>query len=102
MLRILLLEDNLLDVELIEAHLSEWSHDFHPVIIDNQNDFIQAIETDHFDVILADYSLPSFDGVAALNMVQSICPDVPFIFVSGTLGEEFAINTLKLGATDYV
>ena len=102
MLRILLLEDNLLDVELIEAHLSEWSNSFHPVIIDNQNDFIKAIETEHFDVILADYSLPSFDGVSALNMVQSICPDVPFIFVSGTLGEEFAIETLKLGATDYV
>ncbi len=102
MLRILLLEDNLLDVELIEAHLSEWGHSFHPVIIETQDDFIKAIETEHFDVILADYSLPSFDGVSALNMVQSICPDVPFIFVSGTLGEEFAIETLKLGATDYV
>ncbi len=53
-------------------------------------------------MILADYTLPSFDGLSALNLAKSSCPDVPFIFVSGTLGEEVAIEALKVGATDYV
>jgi DNA-binding NtrC family response regulator len=55
-----------------------------------------------FDLILADYTLPSFDGLSALRIVRQQLPDVPFIFVSGTLGEEVAIEALKMGATDYV
>jgi CheY-like chemotaxis protein len=50
--------------------------------------------------VLADYTLPGFDGVTALKIVQKFCPDVPFIFVSGSLGEERAIEALKSGATD--
>ena len=54
------------------------------------------------DLILADYTLPSFDGLSALKLALTARPDVPFIFVSGTLGEEVAIEALKIGATDYV
>ena len=54
------------------------------------------------DLILADYTLPSFDGLSALTAALRVCPHVPFIFVSGTLGEEVAIEALKMGATDYV
>ncbi len=102
MLRILLLEDSLLDTELIEMNLTEGGIDCELVRVETRTDFQRAIEQDSFDLILSDYSLPAFDGISALAMAQAICPEVPFIFVSATLGEELAIETLKSGATDYV
>jgi signal transduction histidine kinase/CheY-like chemotaxis protein len=101
-LKILLLEDNPFDVELISAHLTEGNIQFDLVIVESEMQFLSALNRDSFDVILADYSLPAFDGIAALKMTQTHFPDIPFIFVSGTVGEDFAIETLKLGATDYV
>ena len=70
--------------------------------VETQADFFAALEQGGFDLILADYTLPSFDGLSALKIALEKCPDVPFIFVSGTLGEEVAIEALKIGATDYV
>ena len=64
--------------------------------------FMDAIEADGFEIILADYSLPDFDGLTALHIAKARYPDVPFIFVSGVVGEEFATDALKQGATDYV
>src|SRR5262249_16386141 len=64
--------------------------------------FLAALGDFNPDLILADYSLPSFDGIAALSIAQEQRPDVPFIFVSGAIGEELAIESLKQGATDYV
>ena len=55
-----------------------------------------------FDLILSDYSLPTFDGLSALEMARAVQPDLPMIFVSGTLGEERAVEVLKRGATDYI
>jgi len=101
-LHILLLEDSLLDAELIEAHLQEGGLNVSVVRVDTCEAFQDALESGQFDVILADYSLPSFDGFSALKMAQGQCPDLPFIFVSATLGEEVALETLKSGATDYV
>jgi PAS domain S-box-containing protein len=63
---------------------------------------VASLEQGGIDLILADYSLPSFDGISALKCALKACPDVPFIFVSGTLGEEVAIEALKIGATDYI
>ena len=102
MLRILLLEDSLLDTELIQAYLTNGGIDCELVRVETRIDFQTALETHSFALILCDYSLPAFDGIAALAMAQATCPDVPFIFVSATLGEELAIETLKSGATDYV
>src|SRR4029434_9728905 len=65
-------------------------------------DFVAAIKREKFNLILADYTLPSFDGLSALKLAQEHAADVPFIFVSGTLGEDVAIEALKRGATDYV
>src|SRR6185436_13447641 len=70
--------------------------------VDNRRAFIHRLEQCVPDLILSDFSLPSLDGYTALDIAQEICPDVPFIFVTGTLGEEVAIETLKKGATDYV
>ena len=70
--------------------------------VDTQPAFIASLEQGNIDLILADYTLPSFDGLTALKLAMQAVPDVPFIFVSGTLGEEVAIEALKIGATDYV
>src|ERR1700677_3521007 len=70
--------------------------------VETRADFLASLERDGFDLILADYSLPSFDGISALKLAVDKRPELPFIFVSGTMGEEVAIEALKIGATDYV
>jgi len=70
--------------------------------VETRGDFAAAIEQGGIDLILSDYSLPAFDGLSALDIAHARSPDVPFILVSGTLGEERAIDSLKRGATDYV
>ena len=100
-LRILHLEDNPGDAELIQATLESEGVVCDVTRVETQADFMAAL-AQRFDVILADYTLPAFDGLSALKSAMQACPDVPFIFVSGTLGEEVAIETLKIGATDYL
>src|SRR5712664_1098645 len=99
-LRILHLEDNPHDAELIQAALESEGIVSHVARVETRADFIASLEQGGFDVILADYTLPSFDGLSALNIALEKYPGVPFIFVSGTLGEEVAIEALKIGATD--
>jgi PAS domain S-box-containing protein/diguanylate cyclase (GGDEF)-like protein len=70
--------------------------------VDGEKSFVDALHEFMPDVILSDFSMPGFDGTAALALAREICPDTPFIFVSGAIGEETAINALKSGATDYV
>ncbi|HUQ93987.1 MAG TPA: response regulator [Bryobacteraceae bacterium] len=101
-LRILLVEDNPLDAELILATLAHEGVGCDAVRVETRADFLQAIEKDSFDVILSDCSLPSFDGFSALKIASEKLPSVPFVFVSGSMGEELAIESLKSGATDYV
>jgi PAS domain S-box-containing protein len=101
-LRILHLEDNPRDAELIQAILETEGITCDVTRVDTEADFLASIERGGFDLILTDYTLPSFDGLSALKISMEKCPDVPFIFVSGTLGEEVAIEALKIGATDYI
>ncbi len=101
-LRFLLLEDSLLDAELTEAMLTEGGINCELIRVETDADFLAALETKAFDLILADYALPSFDGISALEIARNRFPEVPFIFVSAALGEELAIEALKNGATDYV
>ena len=100
--RFLHLEDNQHDAELIRSKLSGDGLEFDIIHVSNREDFISAIHTDHFDLILCDYNLPAFDGMRALRIALQECPGVPFIFASGTIGEDLAIEALKMGATDYV
>jgi GAF domain-containing protein len=101
-LRILHLEDNLNDAELIQAAVEGEGIRARVTRVETQGEFVASLDQGGFDIILADYTLPSFDGVSALRIALGKCPDVPFIFVSGTLGEEVAIEALKIGATDYL
>lgn len=101
-LRILHLEDDPKDAELIHAVLEAEDIFSEVTRVDTQADFVAALDRGDLDLVLADYTLPSFDGVSALRISLEKCPDIPFIFVSGTLGEEVAIEALKIGATDYL
>jgi len=100
--RILLLEDNSRDAELIQELLEAENFVCQITRVQTRAEFLTALEHDEIDLILADYKLPSFDGGSALKLASSAHPEVPFIFVSGTIGEELAIEALKMGATDYV
>ncbi|AXV36806.1 MAG: hypothetical protein CIT01_00630 [Methanobacterium sp. BRmetb2] len=100
--RILILEDVLLDAELMERELKKEGLNFESLIVDSREDYIKGLEEFKPDLILADHSLPQFDGLSALKIKKEIFPNTPFLFVSGKIGEEFAVEMLKEGATDYV
>ena len=101
-LRILMLEDVPTDAELIERELRRGQIDFLSRRVATKEDFEEQLSCFDPDIILADFSLPGFDGLGALSIARESCPQIPFIFVSGAIGEERAIETLKKGATDYV
>ncbi|HET9963381.1 MAG TPA: response regulator [Nitrospiraceae bacterium] len=100
--RLLHLEDNPQDAELIRSTLNEAGIRCDCRRVDTRDDFLKALKQGEFDLIMADYSVPGFDGAAALSLARKLCPDVPFLFVSGTLLEEFAIDMMQRGATDYI
>ena len=101
-LRILHLEDDATDSVLVQETLEAGGFGCEVRRVDAQPAYSALLEQGGFDLILADYTLPSFDGLSALKLASERCPEVPFIFVSGTLDEEVAIESLKVGATDYV
>ncbi len=101
-LRILILEDVPADAELIQHELRKAGLVFTAERVETRKDFVRAIEECAPNIILADYKLPQFDGLAALAIVHEKCPETPFVFVTGTLGEERAVEALKQGADDYV
>jgi len=101
-LRILILEDLATDAKLIESELRKGGIAFSSMRVETREDFLKELRDFAPDLILSDYKLPSFDGSSALSIAKEQYPNVPFIFVSGTIGEELAIDTLKEGATDYV
>ncbi|MGY2050119.1 response regulator [Methylobacterium sp. JK268] len=101
-LRILLLEDSDLDAELLGVVLDDARIPCRIERVMTREGFEAAAARGASDLILADYVLPAFDGMSALAIARTRCPDVPFVFVSGTLGEDVAVEALKNGATDYV
>src|SRR5262245_47022534 len=102
LLRILHLEDDGNDAEIVRGVLEAGGIECRVDRVDTREGFRAALESGGFDLILADFSLPSFDGLSALQLTLERRPDVPFIFVSGTLGDEVAIEAVKLGAMDYL
>ena len=101
-LRILMLEDIPEDTELIERILRKENISFKGLRVETREGFVDALEEFGPDIILADNKLPLFDGVDALMITRERAPLVPFIFVTGTMGEEWAVDMMKKGATDYV
>src|SRR5665647_1302047 len=102
-LKILCLEDSPVDAELIYEYLCEnSSYELQMHTVSKEADFISAITSEKYDLILSDFTLPGFNGFAALKHVKAVCPNTPFICVSGYIGEEVAVELLKQGSTDYV
>ena len=99
---ILHLEDNALDGDLVCEYLHADGLDCELDRVWTREDFSQALKDRRYDLILADHQLPNFDGESALVIALELAADTPFIFVSGTLGEDVAVDAIKRGATDYV
>jgi PAS domain S-box-containing protein len=101
-LTILHLEDNEVDADFMATMLHEDGLDCEILRAISREDYLELLRTRRFDVIVSDYSLPFFDGDEALRLARDLAPETPFMFVSGTIGEEAAVESLKNGAVDYV
>ncbi|HUD37928.1 MAG TPA: response regulator [Streptosporangiaceae bacterium] len=100
--RILIVEDEVWDAELAERLLTTAGLGFTSVVVATRASFISELAAFRPDVILSDYHLPGFSGEAALKIAQEQCPDIPFVFWSGVLGDDAAVELIRQGATDYV
>jgi PAS domain S-box-containing protein len=101
-LRVLLVEDNEEDALLVLRELSRGGYDLRPDRVETADTFRQALQRQDWDLIIADYSLPGFTGLAALAHLRETSLDLPFIIVSGAIGEEVAVQGMKAGAHDYL
>ncbi len=101
-IKILHLEDSDLDAELLVSQLEAEKIKCTMTRVFRKNEFINLIEKEKFDIILSDNTMPDFDGIDALRLAKKIQPDTPFIFLSGTINEEVAIEAMRWGASDYV
>lgn len=101
-LRILHIEDSPMDAEIIRERLIDAGFSIQMDWAVNEQEFTEFLQNVGYDIILADYQLPGFNALKALQLAQEHCPEVPFICVSGAVGEEKAVEILRLGATDYV
>ncbi len=101
-LNVLLLEDSVRDFEIIREQLVDAGFDLNISRIEKEMEFVSSIRGNKYDIILVDYSLPGFDAFSALRLRNEICPDVPFLCVSGSIGEETVIELIKQGAVDYI
>ncbi len=100
--RVLMAEDDIADVELLADELREDGFLFEHRVVDDEADFCRELEEFKPHLVLSDLTMPGFSGYRALDLVRASAAHVPFIFVSGTIGEEAAIEALKRGATDFV
>lgn len=100
-LKILILEDTLSDVDLLKRELKKSDLNFIFEIVQTRETFENALNNFIPDLILSDFNLPSFDGLSAFHIKQKKLPEIPFIIVSGAIGEEKAVELIKNGVTDY-
>src|SRR5258705_12437394 len=98
--RVLYLEDDPRDAEMIHHKLEYQDVPCDIVLVDNESSFEAALTRESFDLIITDYNLPGYDRIAALTWAQRQQPDAPVIIISGVLGEEEAVKCLHTGATD--
>jgi diguanylate cyclase (GGDEF)-like protein len=101
-LQLVVVEDSVVDAELVARHLAKAGLDVVMHRVQTESEFVSALQEKRPDLILSDFSLPQFSGLRALDVAIAHAPETPFIYVSGTIGEERAIDALRRGATDYV
>src|SRR5579862_9610698 len=101
-LQLILVEDNPVDAEIVTRHLKKTGLEFAVHRVQSEPEMVAALSAAAPALIISDFSLPRFDGLRALKIAAERAPNTPFIFVSGTIGEERAIDALRNGATDYV
>ncbi|MEO8798572.1 MAG: response regulator, partial [Polyangiaceae bacterium] len=101
-LRVLLVEDSPTDAKLVARALQSTNCEVTLERVETAKALRAALENGFWDVVLSDWSLPQFNARAALEIVKAIDVDLPFIIVSGTIGEELAIEAMRAGAHDYV
>jgi DNA-binding NtrC family response regulator len=102
LIRILHLEDDVTDTEYVQSTLEAHEVTCDVVRVEDRHEFAAGLDQEGLDLIISDFSLPSYDGQSALAIASLRRPDVPFIFFSGTMGEQVVIEALKGGAIDYV
>lgn len=102
MVKILIVEDDLMDIDLLEYELRKNELDYEHTVVQSKADYEAALLNFRPDIILSDYNLPSFDAQRAFWIKQRVKPEIPFIIVSGAIGEENAVELIKNGVTDYV
>ncbi len=100
--RVLHLEDSPRDADVVRHKLDAEGVSCEISLVSTKNGFEAALVMEPFDLVLADYNLPGYDGISVLQYVQLVRPDVPVILIAGTVGDEEAVRCLHLGATDYL
>jgi len=100
--KILIVEHDLQDIELLEYELKKGGIRYISKVVQNEEEYIAALQFFLPDIIVSDYSFPLFDGLSAFNLRETMAPDIPFIFVSGAIGEENSVDLIKKGVTDFV
>ncbi|XOV69311.1 MAG: PAS domain S-box protein [Fluviicola sp.] len=101
-IRLLHLEDNIADAELIQIELQKYYNEYEVKHVRSRNEYVAALKEGDFDVILSDYNVPGIVGLESMELALSMEYNIPFIYVSGAVGEESAVDMLKSGATDFV
>jgi PAS domain S-box-containing protein len=101
-LKVLVLEDSIRDLKIMREQLLNAGFRLELTHVENEAGFTASLSANRFDLILSDFSLPGFDAFGALKISKKLCPETPFICVSGSIGEETAVEILRLGAVDYV
>lgn len=101
-LKILYLEDFEADAILVREQLRSEGLVFRFDHVSKESEFVDKLNSEMYDIILSDYNLPGFSGIAALMLSKKICPDVPFVCISGTIGEDMAVELIHIGASDYI
>ena len=101
-IKILHLEDFPEDAELVQYQLQKGNIKFEKRVVDNKKDYEEALSDFKPDIILSDHSLPSFDSFQALAILKERALDIPFILITSTMSEEFAVDIMKQGASDYI
>jgi len=101
-IKILLVEDDPIDVELILYELKRFGFNFNSQVVDTRSEYLEALSVFKPDIILSDYSMPKFDGMTCLLTRNERCPEIPFVVVTGSINEETAVVCIKAGANDYI